>query len=120
MNALLVIVGAALGAPSRYLLDRAVQVRHDSRFPWGTLAVNVVGCLVLGGLTGAGLSAPWMLLAGTGFCGAFTTYSTFSYETVRLAEQGSYRYAILNVVVGIGGGLAAAVIGYSVAHGLHG
>ncbi|MFI6996598.1 fluoride efflux transporter CrcB [Nocardia sp. NPDC050175] len=120
MNALLVIAGAALGAPSRYLLDRSVQLRHDSRFPWGTLVVNAFGCLVLGGLTGAGLSAPWMLLAGTGFCGAFTTYSTFSYETFRLAEQGAYRHAILNAVVGVATGLAAAVLGYSIAHALHG
>ncbi|MFD6160104.1 fluoride efflux transporter CrcB [Nocardia sp. NPDC060256] len=120
MNTLLVIAGAAVGAPSRYLLDRSIQVRHDSRFPWGTLVVNVFGCLVLGGLTGAGLSAPWMLLTGTGFCGAFTTYSTFSYETFRLAEQGAYRDAILNAVVSVAAGLIAAVIGYSAAHFLHG
>ncbi|MFI6170508.1 fluoride efflux transporter CrcB [Nocardia sp. NPDC051052] len=120
MNALLVVAGAAVGAPSRYLLDRAVQSRHDSRFPWGTWAVNVCGCLLLGGLTAAGLSAPWMLLAATGFCGAFTTYSTFSYETFRLAEQGAYRHAILNAVVGVAAGVVAATLGYSLVHVLHG
>ncbi|MEU7141330.1 fluoride efflux transporter CrcB [Nocardia sp. NPDC046473] len=120
MNALLVIAGAAIGAPARYLLDRSIQVRHDSRFPWGTLIVNACGCLILGALTGAGLSAPWMLLAGTGFCGAFTTYSTFTYETVRLAEQGAYRHAILNAVVGVAVGVAAAVLGYSIARAFHG
>lgn len=120
MNALLVVAGAVLGAPLRYLLDRTVQSRHDSHFPWGTLAVNITGCLILGAVTGAGLSAPWMLLAGTGFCGAFTTYSTFSYETVRLAQHRAYRHALLNAAVSIAAGLAAAVIGYTIAHTLHG
>ncbi|MFE9581328.1 fluoride efflux transporter CrcB [Nocardia sp. NPDC006044] len=120
MNALLVIAGAVLGAPLRYLLDRAVQSRHDSHFPWGTLAVNITGCLILGAITGAGLSAPWMLLAGTGFCGAFTTYSTFTYETVRLAQHRAYRQATLNATISITAGLTAAAIGYSLAHTLHG
>lgn len=53
MNWLLVVAGAVVGAPLRYLTDRAVQSRHDSVFPWGTFAVNVAGCLILGLLTGA-------------------------------------------------------------------
>ncbi|MDX6354210.1 MAG: fluoride exporter, partial [Streptomyces sp.] len=84
MNWLLVIAGAMVGAPLRYLTDRAVQSRHDSVFPWGTFAVNVAGCLILGVLTGAATegaaSAHLQLLIGTGLCGALTTYSTFSYE----------------------------------------
>ena len=92
MNWLLVIVGAMVGAPLRYLTDRAVQLRHDTVFPWGTLVVNVTGCLVLGLLTGAAsaghASAHLQLLIGTGLCGALTTYSTFSYETLRLTETG--------------------------------
>lgn len=58
MNWLLVIIGAAVGAPLRYLTDRAVQSRHDTVFPWGTFTVNVSGCLVLGLLTGAVAVAP--------------------------------------------------------------
>lgn len=58
MNWLLVIVGAAVGAPLRYLTDRAVQSRHDSVFPWGTFVVNVSGSLILGLLTGAVAAAP--------------------------------------------------------------
>ncbi|MGW1737730.1 fluoride efflux transporter CrcB [Nocardia sp. NPDC001965] len=120
MNILLVIAGAAVGAPLRYLLDRAVQARHTGRFPWGTLVVNVSGCLVLGVVTGAGLSAAWTLLAGTGFCGAFTTYSTFSYETVRLTEQRAFRYAIGYAAASIALGLVAATAGYAAAHALSG
>ncbi|WP_327151798.1 fluoride efflux transporter CrcB [Nocardia sp. NBC_01329] len=120
MNVLLVIAGAAVGAPLRYLLDRAVQARHTSRFPWGTFVVNVSGCLVLGALTGAGLSAVWTILAGTGFCGAFTTYSTFSYETVRLTEQHAYRHAIGYAAASIAAGLVAAILGYAATHALFG
>ncbi|MFI2206386.1 fluoride efflux transporter CrcB [Streptomyces sp. NPDC020192] len=119
MNWLLVIVGAAVGAPLRYLTDRAVQARHDSVFPWGTFVVNVVGCLVLGTLTGAvstGAAGPHLqLLLGTGLCGGLTTYSTFSYETLRLTEAGSGLYAAVNVVASVAAGLAAAFAGFALA-----
>lgn len=108
------VLGAMIGAPLRYLTDRAVQRRHDSLFPWGTFGVNVIGCLVLGALTGAAGHLPngVNLLVGTGFCGALTTYSTFGYETIRLTEDGAYRYAALNVVGSVAAGLAAALLGY--------
>lgn len=116
MAFLFVCLGAAVGAPARYLTDRAVQSRHDSVFPWGTLAVNVVGSLVLGVLTGmaAGHAVPASvrLGVGTGFCGALTTYSTFGYETLRLFEDGARLYALANVVVSLAAGLAAASVGY--------
>ncbi|MFF5470918.1 fluoride efflux transporter CrcB [Streptomyces achromogenes] len=119
MNWLLVVAGAMVGAPLRYLTDRAVQARHDSLFPWGTFAVNVVGCLVLGLVTGAasaGALGPHLrLLLGTGLCGALTTYSTFSYETLRLTEAGSGLYAAGNVVASVAAGLAAAFTGVSLA-----
>ncbi|QIJ61056.1 fluoride efflux transporter CrcB [Streptomyces sp. JB150] len=116
MNWLLVVVGGMIGAPLRYLTDRAVQSRHDSVFPWGTLTVNVTGCLVLGLLTGAALGSRWGLLLGTGLCGALTTYSTFSYETLRLAETGARLYAALNVAASVLAGLAAACAGVALAH----
>ncbi|MEU7281809.1 fluoride efflux transporter CrcB [Streptomyces sp. NPDC045431] len=109
MNWLLVIVGGAVGAPLRYLTDRAVQARHDSVFPWGTFTVNVTGCLLLGLLTGAASEA--QLLLGTGLCGALTTYSTFSYETLRLAETGAKPYAVVNVAASVAAGLAAVFAG---------
>ncbi|MGW2645839.1 fluoride efflux transporter CrcB [Streptomyces sp. NPDC001393] len=119
MNWLLVIAGAVVGAPLRYLTDRAVQARHDSVFPWGTFVVNVTGCLVLGLLTGAasaGAAGPHLqLFLGTGLCGALTTYSTFSYETLRLAEAGSGLYAAFNIVASLVAGLAAAFAGGSLA-----
>ncbi|WP_086861042.1 fluoride efflux transporter CrcB, partial [Streptomyces milbemycinicus] len=112
MNWLLVVVGAMVGAPLRYLTDRAVQARHDSVFPWGTFTVNVVGCLVLGLLTGAvtagAASSRLQLLLGTGLCGALTTYSTFSYETLRLTENGARLFAVANVVMSVAAGLGAA------------
>ncbi|MER5847191.1 fluoride efflux transporter CrcB [Streptomyces sp. NPDC002012] len=122
MNWLLVIVGAAVGAPLRYLTDRAVQSRHDTVFPWGTFAVNVTGSLILGLLTGAvaagATSSHLQLLLGTGLCGALTTYSTFSYETLRLAEDGAKFYAAANVVASVVAGLGAAFAGVSAAEAL--
>ncbi|MFI1760659.1 fluoride efflux transporter CrcB [Streptomyces sp. NPDC020800] len=115
MNWLLVVAGAVVGAPLRHLTDRAVQARHDSVFPWGTFVVNVTGCLILGLLTGAvsaGVAGPHLqLLLGTGLCGALTTYSTFSYETLRLTEAGSGLYAAANVVASVVAGLGAAFAG---------
>lgn len=120
MTLVLVFLGAAFGAPLRYLTDRAVQSRHDSVFPGGTLSVNLVGCLVLGGLLGAGTALPsWLAtLLGVGLCGSLTTYSTFSYETVRLAEASAYLYAVTNVVVSLVVGLGAALVGYTVVFAL--
>lgn len=122
MNWLLVVAGAVVGAPLRYLTDRAVQARHDSLFPWGTFVVNATGCLILGLVTGAasaGAAGPDLrLLLGTGLCGALTTYSTFSYETLRLTEAGSGLYAAVNVVASVVAGLAAAFTGVSLAGAL--
>lgn len=122
MTVLLVILGAAIGAPLRYLTDQAVQSRHDTVFPWGTFIVNVAGSLVLGVVTGAVLAgaAPrsLQLLIGAGFCGALSTYSTFSYETLRLLEDGSYFYATVNVVVSVVACLGAAFLGAAAAQAL--
>ncbi|MBO0916912.1 fluoride efflux transporter CrcB [Streptomyces sp. NBC_01260] len=124
MNWLLVIAGAAVGAPLRYLTDRAVQSRHDSVFPWGTFTVNVTGCLVLGLLTGAvtagAASSHVQLLLGTGLCGALSTYSTFSYETLRLAEDGARFYAAANVAASVVAGLGAVFAGITLAEALWG
>lgn len=119
MNWLLVIAGAVVGAPLRYLTDRAVQSRHDSHFPWGTFTVNVAGSLVLGlltGMAGAGVVGPRVTaLLGTGLCGALTTYSTFSYETLRLAERGRVRAAVANVTASVAAGLCAVFLGLTLA-----
>lgn len=118
MNWLLVAVGAAVGAPLRYLTDRAVQARHDSVFPWGTFVVNAAGSLVLGALAGAAVSSGAYALLGTGLCGALTTYSTLSYETLRLAERGWKFLAVANVAASLLVGLGAVFLGADLARGL--
>ncbi len=124
MTVLLVALGAAVGAPLRYYTDRTVQARHDSVFPWGTLIVNVIGSLLLGfllgGATAGGVSPEVIAACGVGFCGALTTYSTFGYETVRLAEGGSVLYAFANIAASLAAGLAAAWLGLGVAAAIWG
>lgn len=119
MTPLLVVLGAALGAPARFWLDQAVQRRHDMVFPWGTLLVNVTGSLALGVVVGAihaGAAPPALGAAvGTGFCGAFTTFSSFGFETVRLVEDGSLSEAAANVVGNVVIGLLAAAAGWALA-----
>lgn len=107
--------GGSIGAPSRYLLDRAVSGRIDADLPWGTFVINVTGSLVLGLLTGLMLKhrlgpVPTALL-GTGFCGAYTTYSTFTYETLRLVEDGELLKGAANVAASVVVGLGAAAAG---------
>ncbi len=119
MTLLLVALGAAVGAPLRYLTDRFIQARHDTIFPWGTLAVNVAGSLILGFLAGAAtagrLNPVIVTVLGPGFCGALTTYSTFGYETLRLTEDGSRFLASANIAVNLLAGLGAAFIGFTIA-----
>lgn len=113
INVIVVLIGGALGALARYQLDGLIQDHTHGAMPVGTLVINVSGSLVLGLLVGLrlqhGLSSTVELAAGTGFCGAFTTFSSLMYEATRLAQDGAYRQAVrtlsLNVV--LGGGAAA-------------
>jgi fluoride exporter len=106
------LVAAAVGAPARYVIDGLVQDHTDGAFPWGTLVVNVSGCLVLGVLTGLGLyhglDPTVRTVLGTGGIGAYTTFSTFTFETVRLAEEGAVNEALRNTAANFLVGLAAA------------
>jgi CrcB protein len=111
VTVLLVLVGGAVGAPLRYLTDVTVQRLHGTAFPWGTWTVNVAGSFVLGVVVASG--PDWLVtLAGTGFCGALTTFSTFGYETVRLTEEGETTAAVANIAASLAAGLAAAACGW--------
>jgi len=110
---LLVVLGGMVGAPLRYLVDVGVTARLGPGFPVGTLCANAAACLLLGTVAGLGLAAdePAYALIGTGLAGAMSTYSTFSFEVVRLAEEGragrAATYAAVSPIVG----LAALLLG---------
>ena len=115
MSAVLVVLGAALGAPARYLTDRLLQgwrgsANHHWAFPWGTFAVNVTGAFVLGVVAGA-LSGDAYTLVGTGLLGAYTTFSTWMLETHRLGEDGRLPLGFLNFGVSLAVGITAVWLG---------
>jgi CrcB protein len=115
----LVAVGAAAGAPLRYVIDTVVSERISGVFPLGTLVVNVSGSLVLGVITGLALyhgftGAPKLVL-GTGLIGAYTTYSTFTFETVSLFEDGEAWSAVRNILWSLVTAGAAATVGLALA-----
>lgn len=116
------VVAGGIGAPLRYLVDGFVQDRTVGDLPWGTLVINVTGSLLLGLITGAALyhafpSTPKIWL-GTGFCGAYTTFSTFTFETIRLLEEGEVANALRYAAGSLLAGAAAAAIGLAVAAAL--
>lgn len=100
-----------LGAIARFVLDGAIAGRMAGDFPYGTLAVNLSGSLVLGVFVGAGMHGDAERLAATGLVGAFTTFSTWAYESHRLAEDGQLRTGVLNLAVSLVLGLAVVSLG---------
>jgi CrcB protein len=122
VNFLLVAVAGAVGAPVRYLVDAWIQRHNAGIFPWGTLLINATGSFLLGLITGLALyhALPETdkLLIGTGFCGAYTTFSTFTFESVRLAEDGSRLEAVANAAGSLIIGLLLAAAGLGVAAAL--
>jgi CrcB protein len=119
MTAALVALAGAVGAVARFLTDGAVQDRRSGSFPFGTQTVNGVGSLILGAITGLawyhGLGGRAHAVVGVGFCGAFTTWSSVSWETVRLVEDGCGRQALVHMVGGVATALALAALGIVVA-----
>lgn len=113
------IAAGAVGAPVRYLVDSFVSDRTEGAFPWGTFVVNATGSLLFGLLTGLSLyhvfpKTPRVVL-GTGFCGAYTTFSTFTFETVRLLEEGAIDEAFRNAFGTFVSCAAAAAAGVALA-----
>jgi len=115
----LVALAGAVGAPLRYAVDTLVSGRTDGSFPLGTMVVNVSGALVLGVLTGLvmyhGLAREPKVVLGTGLVGAYTTFSTFSVETLALFEAGEARAGAANVMLSLFAGSAAAAAGLALA-----
>jgi len=120
MTVALLVVAGACGALARYEVELAVRRRAVGSFPYGTLLINVSGSLVLGVLAGLaahnGVSARVVTVAGTGLLGAYTTFSTFSFDTVALAETGRVRAAATNLGASLVLGLGAAAVGLVVGH----
>lgn len=121
MTGLWIGIGAAgaAGAVARYLLDGLITNRATGSFPWGTFVVNMSGSFLLGLLTGAalyhGFPATPRIILGTGFCGAYTTFSTWAFESVRLVEEGSTGEAFRNAGLSLAIGLGAAGAGLALA-----
>lgn len=118
-----IAIGAAVGGVSRYYLASAVQQRVGASFPWGTLLVNVTGSLLLGFLIRYALATPAVsvemrALLTTGFCGGYTTFSTFSFETAALLEEGQYERAGAYVVGSVALSLVATFCGFILAREL--
>jgi CrcB protein len=116
MTILVLALGATLGAAARYYVTLWMTARFGAAFPYGTLLINVLGSFLLGAFVT--LSSEWSaigpelrLLVATGFCGSFTTFSTFSNETLFLLTSGHYIGAVVNVVGSVLLGLGGAVLG---------
>jgi CrcB protein len=103
-------VGGA-GAVARFLLDGAVSARVRGKFPYGTFVVNISGALVLGVLVGAAVGQGPYRIAGTGFIGAFTTFSTWVFESHRLGEDGELALGFANLTGSVVAGILAAWAG---------
>ncbi len=117
MKELIVIFfGGGSGSVLRYLIAKKIDTFHSANFPFGIFAVNILGCLMIGLLSGflsqyTGFGKEWKGLLIIGFCGGFTTFSTFSSDNLRLIEAGLSLNAMMNIVASVGLGLLAAWFG---------
>ena len=113
------VVAGAAGSAARYLVDIAITERTKGALPWGTLAINVTGSFLLGVIIGLvldhGFPRTARVVVGVGFCGAYTTFSTFTFETVRLLEEGVSVEALKNVGGTLLAGALAAAAGLALA-----
>jgi CrcB protein len=114
--ALVIFLGAGIGGLARYGVGIWTQTVTGPAFPWGTLLVNVTGSLLLTFLyvllEGTAGSPEWRAFLGIGFCGGYTTFSTFSYETIRLLQDGEWRQATFYIVGSIVLSIAGALLGF--------
>jgi CrcB protein len=118
-----IAVGSALVGVSRYVVGGVVQRLLSTTFPAGTLLINVTGSFLVGALLRYAVDTPTLTpelraLLTVGFCGGYTTFSTFSYETVALLEDGEWIRAGLYVALSVGLSLAATLLGFAAARGI--
>jgi CrcB protein len=118
-----VAIGSALGGVARFALGGFIQQRAGADFPMGTLVINITGSFLLGifmryAMQSNAVSPEMRLFLTTGFCGGYTTFSTFTYETARLMEDGEYGRAALYVGASVGVALAGMFLGFAVANWL--
>lgn len=117
----LVLLGSAVGGAARFWMSGAIAARVGERFPWGTLGVNVLGSVVIGLLAGwsdsarVGLSSEARIFLMVGVCGGFTTFSSFSLQTLRLMQDGDWTRAVVNVLLSVVLCLVAVAAGYRLA-----
>ncbi len=117
---LAVMTGAALGGLARYTIATFITARFASRFPWGTFAVNITGCFLIGLISTilierAQSPAIWGLFLVTGILGGYTTFSAFGWETVQLSRQGEHLFALANILTSVIAGYAAVWLGVIIA-----
>ena len=118
MNLVLLSLGGAFGAMARYKLGAIILSHKKHTFPLGTFLINISGALLLGILCGLNLSDNPYLLLGDGFCGAFTTFSTFAVESVRLIQGKAVKKSILFIMLSVSVGLVCFVAGYGAVRAL--
>jgi CrcB protein len=118
MIALWMALAGGIGAGSRYSVDAWVRPRVSATLPWSTHLINISGSLLLGLIVGLDAGNAWHTIAGTGFLGGFTTFSTASVETAHLAIDGRYRAAFVNTFGMLVLSVGAAALGYAVGNGL--
>jgi CrcB protein len=119
----MIALGGAMGALARYQLAALIQARVPAGFPWGTFVVNISGCLVMGVVTTIFaerlvVHPNWRLLIPIGFIGAYTTFSTFEYETFRAMTEGSWLIGAANVVASVLAGYVALWLGVALTRSL--
>ena len=119
MTALLIFLGAGLGGLARFGLGTMVQQAGGVDFPWGTLIVNITGSLLIGVLymllEGTPSATQWRAFLGVGFCGGYTTFSAFSYDTVLMMQAGNWSRAMLYAFVSVTACLIATIAGFRLA-----
>jgi len=115
-NTLLVGLGGGIGGMARYLFQRWAYFIYPHHFPWGTFAVNIVGCLLIGILWGVSFKSfesneSWKLFLMVGLCGGFTTFSAFTLEGIGLLKESKTFLFVIYITASVAGGLLATFIG---------